>query len=62
LVKVKNVDLAEWDATHDAKGKIVGPRTTHATGVEESSSDDGELRERKENKGVDTTHYGTKEV
>jgi len=59
LVKVKNDLLAEWDNTHDAKGKIIGPRTNNATGIEESSSDDGELRERK---GLETANYGSKEV
>ena len=62
LVKVKNDALAEWDATHDAKGKIIGPQQGHASGVEETSSEDGELRERKDGKGVDSTVYGAKEV
>jgi hypothetical protein len=66
LVRVPNVELAHWDATHDAKGKIIGGGGHGAaTGVDEgrsgSSSDDGALRERKEGK-VEAATYGTKEV
>lgn len=35
LVKVRIQDLDEWDATHDASGKLVGGEATGSVDVED---------------------------